>query len=62
MKEYKYVNELGEPKILNVRETPNPDGKYHCILWSGRNGEHCGSSDLTYDELEEFLAHYGINL
>lgn len=62
MKEYKYVNDIGEPKILDIYEPVNSDEKYHCILWSGRNGEHCGSSDLTYDELEEFLAHYGVNL
>ena len=54
MKEYKYVNDLGEPKILDVYEPTTPDGKYHCILWSGKNGEHCGSSDLTRDELEGF--------
>lgn len=62
MKEYRYVNDLGEPKILNVREPATPNGIYHCILWSGRNGEHCGSADLTHDELEEFLACYGVKI
>lgn len=54
MKKYRYVNDLGEPKILDVFEPKKPDGKYHCILWSGRTGEHCGSSNLTRDELEGF--------
>lgn len=62
MKEYRYVNDIGEPKILEVYEPLYPDTTYHCILWSARNGEGCGSSDLTREELEGFLAHYGIQL
>ena len=55
MLEYHYTNSYGIPKILNIDETPNAEGKYHCILWRGDNGELCGGCDLTLDEIKDYF-------
>ncbi len=53
MKRFYYTNTLGFHKILNIKETPDIDGKYHCTLWCADNGELCGSGKLTIEEIRE---------
>ena len=61
MQEFRYTNTLGFRKILNINETPDADGKYHCILWSADNGELCGSGNLTLDEIKEYFKNNHID-
>ena len=58
MKEYNYINDIGEPKRLVVYEIKN--GKYPVVLWSMRTGDWCGSREMTEKELTEYLKHYNI--
>lgn len=58
-KEYHYINDLGLHKKLVVDLTP-VDGKYATMLWCTDNGEWCGYSEKTAEEINEYLKHYGI--
>lgn len=55
MKTYYYTNSYGIPKMLDIAETPNAEGKYHCMLWEARYGELCGSNWLTKEEIKEYF-------
>lgn len=58
MREFDYVNDLGFHKRLVVDIKEN--GKYPVTLWDMEHGEYCGHGNMTAQELNEFLAHYGI--
>ena len=58
MHEFDYVNDLGFHKRLVVDIKEND--KYPVTLWDMEHGEYCGSGNMTAQELNEFLAHYGI--
>ena len=60
MKEFQYVNAYGIHKKLIVNTIPK-DGKYHVDLWSMDTGDWCGNGDMTKDELNDYLKHFGIN-
>ena len=57
MKQYYYTNDTGYHKKLVIEEK---DGKYYVQLWSMDTGDFCGSGEMTKDELDAFLKHYGI--
>ena len=57
-KTFDYINGLGIPKRLVVGEMK--DGKYHVTLWEMRHGEFAGSGNMTPEELNDYLAHFGI--
>lgn len=59
VKEYFYINKLGINKKLIVGKK-NEDGKYPCTLWTTYSGEYCGSNNLTAEEINELLSHYGL--
>lgn len=61
MKTFHYTNSFGFHKILDIEETPNANGKYHCILWCADNGEYCGSGDLTTEEIKEYFKNNHID-
>lgn len=54
-----YKNDLGIRKLLLVGEQ-NKDGKYPTELREMEHGEWCGSGALTQKELDDWLAHYGL--
>lgn len=61
MKQYHYTNDIGRHKCLTVNiDQPDERGRYTVILWCTDNGEMCGHDQLSHDEIETFLAHYGI--
>ena len=55
MKTFYYTNTLGFNKMLDIDETPNAEGKYHCMLWSADNGELCGFNYLSIGEIREYF-------
>ncbi len=57
---FSYTNSLGYPKKLVV-SAPNETGKYPVILWEMLHGEFCGSGEMTREELNDYLAHFGIS-
>lgn len=61
MKTFFYTNSLGFRKMLDIKETPDTNGKYHCTLWSASNGELCGSGDLTIEEIKEYFKNNNID-
>ncbi len=58
MREFNYVNDLGFHKRIVVGIKKN--SKYPITLWDMEHGEYCGSGNVTAQELNEFLEHYGI--
>lgn len=58
MKQFDYTNSLGISKRLVVGEPK--DGKYPVTLWEMRHGEFCGSGEMTREELNDYLEHFGI--
>ena len=58
MKEYNYINDIGEPKKLVVYDLK--DEKYSVVLLSRRTGDCCGTGELTPQELSDYLKHYNI--
>ena len=59
MQHFDYINTLGAHKRLDVYSLK--DGKHPVILWNMDNGELCASDDLTPEEVQKFLANYGID-
>ena len=59
MKEYTYVNDIGEPKKIVIGEK-NTDDTFPIFLWSLRTGDYCGGGKMTKEELEHYFNHYGI--
>lgn len=57
-KTFNYINDLGCPKQMVVSPKDTND-QYPVTIWNLRNGEHCGSSRVTFKELHDFLAYYG---
>lgn len=57
-KTFDYTNSMGIPKRLVVDEPK--DGKYSVTLWEMRHGEFCGSGEMTREELNDYLEHFGI--
>lgn len=57
---FKYTNSMGIPKKLVVSD-PNEQGKYPVTLWEMLHGEFCGSGEMTRDELNDYLKHFGIS-
>jgi hypothetical protein len=51
---------MGIPKKLVVSD-PNEQGKYPVTLWEMLHGEFCGSGEMTRDELNDYLKHFGIS-
>lgn len=58
LKSFQYTNSLGLHKELVVYE--KVDGKYPVTLWSLDTGDFCGRGDMTTQELNDYLKHYGI--
>lgn len=58
MREFEYVNGYGIPKKLVVGESQN--GKYPVTLWSMDTGDFCGNGELTPEQLNRYLEHFGI--
>jgi hypothetical protein len=59
-KSFNYTNSLGCPKKLVVN-APNEAGKYFVTLWEMLHGEFCGSGEMTREELNSYLEHFGIS-
>ena len=59
LKEFDYTNSLGIPKRLCVYEK-NAEGKFPVHLWEMRHGEFCGHGEMTHEELNDYLEHFGI--
>jgi len=59
MKEYFYVNDNGYHKRLVITEE-HENGSVHFQVWCEDNGEFCGHGDMTNEELNNFLQHYGV--
>lgn len=57
-KSFRYTNSLGIRKELVVEEKVN--GKYPVMLWSLDTGDYCGRGDMTAQELNDYLKHFGI--
>lgn len=57
---FNYINAMGRPKKLIVY-APNEAGKYPVVLWDMLHGEFCGSGEKTREELNDYLAHFGIS-
>ena len=57
---FEYTNSMGIPKKLVVSD-PNEQGKYPVTLWEMLHGEFCGSGEMTRDELNDYLKHFGIS-
>lgn len=55
VKTFYYTNTLGYHKMLDIQDIPNAEGKYHCILWNADNGELCGASNLTLEEIKKYF-------
>jgi len=61
MHEYHYTNSLGWRKSLVVNtDKVNENGQFPVTLWCLDNGEFCGHDYMTYQELKEYLEHFGI--
>ena len=61
MHKYNYTNSLGWRKSLIVNtDKINENGRFPVSLWCLDNGEFCGNGDMTYQELKEYLEHFGI--
>ena len=58
LKSFRYTNSMGYHKELAVYEKVN--GKYPVMLWSLDTGDLCGESDMTAQELNDYLRHFGI--
>lgn len=58
LKSFQYTNSWGLHKELVVYE--KVDGKYPVTLWSLDTGDFCGRGDMTTQELNDYLKHYGI--
>ena len=57
-KKYRYTNDMGVPKTLVVTSKGDI---YEVSIWNNLNGEYCGgSSQVTKEQLDEFLSHYHI--
>lgn len=61
MQTFHYTNTYGFHKMLDINETPDANGKYHCILWCTDNGELCGSGDLTVEEIKDYFRENNIS-
>ena len=60
VREFQYTNDMGYHKTLSVDMTIK-NGKYPVQLWSRDTGDFCGSGDMTKDEVNDFLKHYGVD-
>lgn len=58
LKSFRYTNSMGYHKELAVYKKVN--GKYPVMLWSLDTGDLCGSGDMTTQELNDYLKHFGI--
>ena len=58
VKVFDYINDLGCPKQMVV-SPKDANGQYFVTIWNMLNGEHCGSGHATFEEVYDFLAHYG---
>ena len=58
LKSFQYTNNMGYHKELTVYE--KVDGKYPVMLWSLDTGDYCGKGNMTTQELNDYLKHYGI--
>jgi hypothetical protein len=58
IRKFQYINAYGIKKQLNVYEMVN--NKYPVELWATRYGEYCGSGEMTKQELNDYLEHFGI--
>ena len=54
-----FTNSLGYPKKIVIYE-PNAEGKYPVVLWEMLHGEFCGSGEMTREDLNAYLEHFGI--
>ena len=67
MKSFKYVNELGYNKIIDIDENKNEYGDYYVELWNGQTdkmettGIFCCGGFLAPKKLNEFFKRYGID-
>lgn len=59
-KHFIYTNSLGYVKELVVCMTPNDEGKYPVTLWCRTNGEYAGSGEMTRQEINDYLEHFGV--
>lgn len=57
---YHYTNDLGILKRISIGALNPITNKYPVTLWELAHGELCGSGEMTKEEINEFLAHYGI--
>ena len=60
IKTFNYINSLGIPKQLVVNMEPK-DGKYPVTLWEMRHGEFAGNGEMTREELNKYLEHFGVD-
>ena len=59
LKSFQYTNSLGYQKELIIYE--KVDGKYPVTLWSLDTGDFCGNGNMTTQELNDYLKHFGID-
>lgn len=58
LKSFRYTNSMGYHKELAVYEKVK--GKYPVMLWSLDTGDLCGTGNMTTQELNDYLRHFGI--
>lgn len=58
LKSFRYTNSMDYHKELAVYE--KVDGKYPVTLWSLDTGDFCGKGNMTTQELNDYLKHFGI--
>ena len=61
MLEFIYTNGKNRTKKITIHlDTTDENGKIFSAIWDIRTGDLCSSGYNTKEELEEFLACYGI--
>ena len=58
IRKFQYINAYGIKKQLNVYEMVN--NKYPVELWATKHWEFCGAGEMTKQELNDYLEHFGI--
>ena len=58
---YKYTNDLGRPKEINISIVPNENGEHFFSIWDLGTGDMTNSGSASKEDLKRFLKHYGIS-
>lgn len=57
---FRYVNAYGVHKELSVSKPDASGEQYNYTIWNTENGDYCSSGTATKEQINKFLAGYGI--